>query len=93
MKKSFLAIGVLIAASAFTYNLKHITPGHKYTMTLTVEDWQSKIQYLETAKQIMAKSTLPANVVSQWSDSLSKFEQEISAQIGSQVAADTVKKK
>lgn len=64
----------------------------QYHVTLTPDEWQMRLQFLDNAKQIMAKSTLPSNVVSQWSDSLTKFQQEIVAQVQKQMADTTHKK-
>lgn len=64
----------------------------QYQVTLTPDEWQMRLQFLDNAKQIMAKSTLPSNVVSQWADSLTKFQQEIISQIQKQMSDTTHKK-
>lgn len=88
---AFLIAIVIVGVMAF--QSKPSTSEKQYHVTFTPDEWQMRLQFLDNAKQIMSKSTLPANVVSQWSDSLTKFETEIAAQVQKQMAADTLHKK
>lgn len=90
MKKLLIPIFAGTLAGLFAFAVA--TEPKSYHVTLSPEDWQSRVNILENAKAIMDKSTLPANVVSSWKDSVSKFEQEIIAQVQKQMA-DTVKAK
>ena len=87
-----LVMGIVIVA-VMAFQSKSATSEKQYHVTFTPDEWQMRLQFLDNAKQIMSKSTLPANVVSQWSDSLTKFEAEIAAQVQKQMSADTLHKK
>jgi hypothetical protein len=90
MKKTAIALLLLtVFAGAFTPK----SEPKKYHVDHTVADWQSVLKYIDNAKQIMSKSTLPANVVGDWTDSLTKAQQDIISQLQPQIAADTVKSK
>ena len=56
-----------------------------YSVSLTTDQWNSRLQTINAAKEIMRKSTLPSNVISQYSDSLSVMAQDISEQVGMQL--------
>jgi hypothetical protein len=94
MKQLLLSILVLSLAGIVTYGFKAKTaPGHKYTLTLTEEEWNSTFRYIGVAKLMLQKSTAPANEVSNLTDSLTWVQTEINQQVGYQMRADTLKKK
>lgn len=97
MKQLILFLSIIVTVSVLTSFIR--PKGNKeqepkiYSMKLKQSEWSSRLMWLENAKEIMRKSNLPGNVISQWQDSLSLFQQEISEQIGSQIKADTSKPK
>lgn len=93
MKQLLIYLSIIVTVSVLTSFIrpKGKEQPKKYPMNLTQEQWVSRLQWLENAKEVMKKSVLPSNVSSQWQDSLSLFQQEISEQIGSQIKADTTK--
>lgn len=89
MKSGFIISVLFLLASWIA--IKEVNK--KYSVSLTQEQWQHNINTLETVKRVMGKSTLPANVVNDWTDSVTAVEQEFINQIQKQIAADTVKSK
>lgn len=97
---AFLIAIVIVGVMAFQGPNRTVTGSNvklhlgekQYHVTLTPDEWEMRLQFLDNAKQIMAKSTVPSNVVSQWSDSLTKFQQEIVVQVQKQMADTTHKK-
>jgi len=87
MKKAILLLALAFSIFSFT-----LIESKTYHVTFTAEQWQSHLQMLDNAKAIMDKSTLPANVVSQWKDSITIFQQELVSQVQQQMKADTSKK-
>lgn len=66
----------------------HYPPEKKYAVTLSVEDWNSAMIAMNNAREIMKKSTLPANIVDAWSDSLVNSQAKMSFQIQAQMRKD-----
>lgn len=68
-----------------------------YSVKLTQQEWGSRLQTLQNAKLIMRQSSLPANVVANWSDSLDVMAGDIQRQVGAEMQkenkTDTVKPK
>jgi|HubBroStandDraft_3_1064219.scaffolds.fasta_scaffold22737_6 hypothetical protein len=65
-----------------------------YTVTLSLNQWAAHLKYIANARIVMMQSTMPANVVTSWSDSLSLLSEEINRQVSQQMqkeAADTSK--
>lgn len=59
-----------------------------YTVTLSLEEWNSATIAMNNAREIMKNSTLPANVVNIWTDSLINIQTKISGQILAQMRKD-----
>jgi len=87
MKQTVLFLALAFSIFSFTF-----IESKTYHVTFTAEQWQSHLQMLDNAKAIMDKSTLPANVVSQWKDSITVFQQELIAQVQKQMKVDSTKK-
>lgn len=83
MKKYSWLIGAVILLAAIA-----ATPEKKPVVSLNVPQWQGILRQMDGAKEIMRSSTLPANVVSAYSDSLSMIQMEIVRQVSPQI--DTV---
>lgn len=68
-----------------------------YSVKLTQQEWGSRLQTIQNAKLIMRQSSLPANVVANWSDSLDVMAGDIQKQVGAEMQkenkTDTVKPK
>lgn len=84
MKKALFAL-VLVTAFSFTTNEEK-----SFSVKFTVNDWQSKLNLLEYTKNVLKNSSIPANVALPLSDSISKFQNEIVAQIQPQLKIDTI---
>jgi hypothetical protein len=91
MKKSLIVILVLISLSVVSQVKEK--PVRLYRLEYSEISWASKVQILMNVQEIMRKSTLPANVVAQWTDSVQSIIADIQKQVGQQMAADTTKKK
>lgn len=90
MKKALIALSILSTTVAISQVVK--TPERKYKVSLTAAEWTSRLQTLSAALQIMRTSTLPANTVSQWSDSIAAFQLEINKQVVAEMNADSTSK-
>jgi len=89
MKKALLVLGaLLLVITAFTP-----APEQKYKVENTIEKWQSKINLIETVKQVIKNSDAPSKVALPVLDSLTAFENEIVEQVKAQVPKDTTNKK
>lgn len=97
MKKTIITliaiVTIVITSVSSPRPYKPYQQPKKYSASYTREEWQSRIKWMENAKEIMRSSSLPGNVIAQWQDSLTLFQQEISQQVGQQIAADTTKPK
>lgn len=85
-------IVLLFMVALFAFKPKGTLP-KTYPVSLTTDQWQSRLQTINAAKEIMRKSTLPGNVISQYSDSLDVMAKEISEQVGSQLQSEAAKAK
>lgn len=81
---AYVIIGIPLVVSSWTF-IPRNQPTKTYSVSLTTDQWQSRLQTINASKEIMRKSTLPGNVISQYSDSLSVMAQEISEQVGAQI--------
>lgn len=90
MKRTVLFLGILVALSAITLALpEKKQPPKMYPVSLSLEEWQLKINYLEYVKQTLRKSDLPSKEVALISDSaITPFQNQIAAQIQSQLAQE-----
>lgn len=87
MRRSFLFIGILIAASGITLALETSNqkpPEKRYSVTLPLQNWVQITNELEYIKGQLKQSDLPAKQVAFMSDSLLSPLQSI---IGTQVNA------
>lgn len=90
MKRTVLFLGILVALSAITLALpEKKQPPKMYPVSLSLEEWQLKINYLEYVKQTLRKSDLPSKEVALISDSaITPFQNQIATQIQSQLAQE-----
>lgn len=80
---SVFALLVAVVIMSFTVMNTEVKPAVKFT----VPEWQTKIDIIGAAKQVLQQSNAPANVVLPLSDSLTKFQQELIQQIRPQIPA------
>ncbi len=100
MKRVLLFLGITVAISQITWMLKAQSshqmdisykpqPPKLYPVSLTIEDWSLKINYLEYVKNSLRKSDLPSKEVALITDSiLIPFQATISQQVQSQLAQE-----
>ena len=95
MKRLALFLGTIALVSAITVHLKaeykkeHRQPPKLYPVSLTIEEWSTKLNYLEYVKASLRKSDLPSKEVALITDSiLIPFQTQISQQIQSQLAQE-----
>lgn len=90
MKRTVLFLSVLVALSAITLALpEKKQPPKLYPVSLSLEEWQLKINYLEYIKQTLRKSDLPSKEVALISDSaITPFQNQITAQVQSLLAQE-----
>lgn len=97
MKKTILTFIVIPALTFFAVLFFGFRAGNeneqKYKVEYTVPKWESKIQLLEAAKNIIKQSDIAAKVALPLSDSLTAFENEIIEQVKIQMPKDTIHKK
>lgn len=93
---AYVIIGIPLVVSSWTF-IPRNQPTKTYSVTLTTDQWQSRLQTINASKEIMRKSTLPGNVISQYSDSLDVISRDIQEQVGAQIQreqkADSTKSK
>jgi hypothetical protein len=65
----------------------------KYTVTLSLADWQAKINILEYAKTAIRNSNIPTNVGIPLMDSLTVVQNDLSVQIREQLTSEAQKDK
>ncbi len=90
-KKWGLAIATLILASGITWALKaqQKAEDKKYKVEMTVQEWATKVNYLEYIKNQLRQSDIPSKQVAFISDSLlTPFQSEITKQIQFQLASE-----
>lgn len=90
-KKSFLYAGILIGAVGITWALKaqQKAEDKKYKVEMTVQEWATKVNYLEYIKNQLRQSDIPSKQVAFISDSLlTPFQSEITKQIQFQLASE-----
>lgn len=90
-KKWGLAIATLILASGITWALKaqQKVEDKKYKVEMTVQEWATKVNYLEYIKNQLRQSDIPSKQVAFISDSLlTPFQSEITKQIQFQLASE-----
>jgi hypothetical protein len=92
MKRVLLFLGTIALVSVITmhlqaeYNKKRPLPPKLYPVSLSLEEWQNKFNYLEYVKQTLRKSDLPSKEVALISDSLiTPFQNQISSQLQAQL--------
>lgn len=90
MKRLVLFLGIIIATAAITWALpERKQPPKLYPVSLTIEEWSAKINYLEYVKNSLRKSDLPSKEVALITDSIIiPFQNQIATQIQSQVAQE-----
>lgn len=93
MKKLVLFLGITIAISAITWALKAQTKPKEapktYHVTLTIDQWQAVMNGLESIKNAVKTSSMPAAQSTFISDSLiSTYQNEFLRQIQGQMAAE-----
>jgi hypothetical protein len=86
--KSIAAIFVVVLFTASSLSAQKVRASKTYSVTLTVDEWNTAMQTINNAREIMKKSTFPANVVSDWSDSLLSVQLKLSSQIQDQMRKD-----
>lgn len=96
-KKWGLAIAVFILAVGITYALraqqKPKEPPKSYTVTLSIDEWQSILRGLEAVKSAVKTSNMPANQATFISDSLLlTYQIEFNRQIQAQLNAEQKQK-
>lgn len=64
----------------------------KYTVSLSVNDWQQKINVIEAAKNLIKNSDAPVKIALPAIDSLTKMQNEFISQLSPQLS-DTITKK
>lgn len=84
MKKLITALSIIILLS--------FAAEKTYTVTYTVNEWQSKLQLLEYTKNAIKQSDLPTKISLPLMDSLTLFQNQITQQVSRQLQ-DTTKKK
>lgn len=94
MKKALILLTILSTTVAISQMVKAPKEEKKYTVSLTLKDWDMFVQQLETIKAKVKGSNLPANEVYYMVDSIiTPFQQISVGQLRQQLAADTLKKK
>ena len=90
MKRFILFLGITVAISAITLALpEKKQPPKLYPVSLTIDEWSLKINYLEYVKNTLRKSDLPSKDVALITDSiLIPFQQTISQQVQAQLAQE-----
>lgn len=93
MKRLVLFLGITIAISAITWVLKAQTKPKEapktYHVTLTIDQWQAVMNGLESIKNAVKTSNMPAAQSTFISDSLiSTYQNEFGRQIQGQLAAE-----
>lgn len=93
MKRVLLFLGITIGASAITWALKAQTKTKEapraYHVVLTIDQWQSVMNGLESIKNAVKTSSMPAAQSTFISDSLiSTYQNEFWRQIQGQRAAE-----
>ncbi len=92
MKKTLIIIA-LLSIGLFSYKSWE---EKKYSVSFTQQQWQTRYNWIEIAKQQLKKSDLPAKDVLFVTDSLlGKFQQDLATQLEPQFtqAIDSTKKK
>jgi hypothetical protein len=95
MKRVLLFLGTIALVSVITvhlqaeYKKERRMPPKLYPVSLTIEEWSLKVNYLEYVKNSLRKSDLPSKEVALITDSiLIPFQAAISQQIQSQLAQE-----
>ena len=102
MKRVLLFLSITVLIAAFTMALKVSAqsshqmdisykpqPPKLYPVSLTIDEWRLKINYLEYVKNSLRKSDIPSKEVALITDSiLIPFQATISQQIQSQLAQE-----
>jgi hypothetical protein len=95
MKRVLLFLATIMSVSVITlalraeYKKQHQRPPKLYPVSLTIEEWSMKINYLEYVKNSLRKSDLPSKEVALITDSiLIPFQATISQQIQSQLVQE-----
>jgi hypothetical protein len=95
MKRVLLFLATIALVSVITmhlqaeYKKEHRQPPKLYPVSLTIEEWSMKINYLEYVKNSLRKSDLPSKEVALITDSiLIPFQATISQQIQSQLVQE-----
>jgi hypothetical protein len=85
----FLSLLIIGGLSAWIY--RNEDKPKTYSVVLTLDQWNTQLKYIQNAKTIMQKSTMPANIVSDWADSLNSVANQISLQVGQQLQEEQKK--
>jgi hypothetical protein len=91
MKKTILLL-LTVTLLSFIPTKNKNTEEKKYTVSLTINEWQSKLDLLNYVSAAIKQSDLPTKVSLPILDSLSKFTQTLVNQLNKQLI-DTTKKK
>lgn len=90
MKRLVLFLGITVLVAAFTMAPPNKPqPPKLYPVSLSLEEWQLKINYLEYVKKSLRNSDLPSKEVALITDSaLTPFQNQITIQIQAQLNAE-----
>ncbi len=91
MKKTILLL-LTVTLLSFIPTQNKNTEEKKYTVSLTINEWQSNLNLLDYIKGAIKQSDLPTRIALPLIDSISKFQQTIITPIQKQLS-DTTKKK
>lgn len=95
MKQIFLgcAIGLMNFLFQVAASNRKEAAQKKLKIEYTAVEWEGKLQWMQICNEIMRKSSLPGNVISQYQDSLTTFMNEAVKQLQEQMKSDTTKPK
>lgn len=83
MKQAIIFVGLILLA---------FTPEKKYSVNLSVNQWQQDINIIEYTKGVLKGSDAPAKIILPLIDSLTKIQNEFVTQLKVQIADSTKKK-
>lgn len=90
--KQNLVLAFLILC-IFLLAFRNGVPGKRYPFSLTEQQWNSRITFIQRGLLIMRTSSYSGTEISAAQDSLVQFMQEIQQQVGPEIAADSTKTK
>lgn len=88
---------VIVAIAGYTWLLLawqgKIEHAKNYSVSLTQEQWGSRLKVISDAKEVMRKSSYPGTIISSVTDSLDVLAKEINEQVGGELQRDAAKAK